>query len=52
MTFASVSLNLTTSGVSDGFGSDVSWMLVRSYVSSISGTGAYVDVLMSIEVNA
>jgi hypothetical protein len=47
--FGTVTLTLTTSGVTDGFASDAAWVYIRPVIVSISGTGASVDVYMGRE---
>lgn len=48
LTLGTISLSLTTSESSDGFASDAAWAFVRANVTSISGTGASVSVIMGV----
>lgn len=44
---ATVTLTLGTTLTNDGFASDAPWKHVRGNVTAISGTGAYVNLLVS-----
>lgn len=48
LTLGTITLSLTTSESSDGFASDAPWAFVRGNVTSISGTGAAVSLLMGV----
>lgn len=48
LTLGTITLSLTTSQSSDGFSSDAPWEYVRGNVTSISGTGAAVSLLMGV----
>lgn len=43
---ATISLTLSTTDATDGFASNAAWQQIRANVSSISGTGANVDIWM------
>lgn len=48
ITLGTITLSLTTSESSDGFAADAAWAFVRGNVTSISGTGAAVSLLMGV----
>lgn len=49
ITAGTITLTLAATGASDGFSSAASWRNVRARVSSISGTGAKVSVVLGVE---
>lgn len=48
ITMGTISLTLGTATTTDGFVSSANWTYVRGRVSSISGTGATVSLLMGL----
>lgn len=48
LTLGTISLTLSTTESSDGFAFDAPWAFVRGNVTSISGTGAAVSLLMGV----
>lgn len=49
VTLATISLTLSTTASSDGFAANAPWEYIRANVSTLSGTGATIDVWMGVE---